>query len=169
MSLPVPSGADGTVTQTITTAIAATTTLTELVSLCDAGAEPSGSVIVTSTSSAATSVPSATLSVSENGQCGLESGQTCIDSTFGSCCSLYGFCGGTDIYCLTTRGCQPGYGDCIVPSSVSSGAPSSPTFTSNVSLDGTCGGDNGFICPGSGLGDCCSRKSFQLLTRTYPS
>ncbi|KAF2621594.1 carbohydrate-binding module family 18 protein, partial [Macroventuria anomochaeta] len=52
---------------------------------------------------------------SENGQCGSATGQTCAGSVFGSCCSLYGYCGSTDIYCLTTEGCQPAYGECTTP------------------------------------------------------
>ncbi|KAI1815877.1 carbohydrate esterase family 4 protein [Poronia punctata] len=44
--------------------------------------------------------------VSTDGTCG--NGITCEGSTYGNCCSRYGFCGKTDDYCLT--GCQPAFG-----------------------------------------------------------
>ncbi|KAJ8110503.1 hypothetical protein OPT61_g6675 [Boeremia exigua] len=155
LTLPFPTGADQTVTQTVTGIVTTTTTLTDTVSSCAETTASPSSIVASSTTTSATSTPTADLPVSGNGQCGLESGQTCAGSTFGSCCSLYGFCGRSDIYCLVTEGCQSGYGDCTAPSSLSS-SPPSPTSTSKVSLDGTCGEENGYVCPGSGLGDCCS-------------
>ncbi|KAF2178301.1 carbohydrate-binding module family 18 protein, partial [Zopfia rhizophila CBS 207.26] len=94
------------------------------------------------------------LKVSLDGSCGGQTGQTCLGSTFGDCCSAYGWCGSTDLYCQATEGCQLGFGECIAPSPVSSSAL--PTSTVKVSTDGTCGGDSGFVCTGSGFGDCCS-------------
>ncbi|KAH7135567.1 hypothetical protein B0J11DRAFT_393696, partial [Dendryphion nanum] len=100
------------------------------------------------------STPTASLVVSPNGVCGAASGQTCLGSTIGNCCSSYGFCGNTDIYCLTTEGCQSEFGTCNTPTPVSTSAL--PTSTSKVSTDGSCGGINGLVCTGSGFGDCCS-------------
>ncbi|KAF2471824.1 uncharacterized protein BDR25DRAFT_342443 [Lindgomyces ingoldianus] len=107
----------------------------------------------TSTSSFVSSTPTPSLVISPNGECGAASGQTCLGSTFGNCCSAYGYCGATDIYCQAAEGCQAGFGDCIQPSPVSSSAL--PTSTVKVSTDGQCGGANG-VCTGSGFGDCCS-------------
>ncbi|KAF3037815.1 hypothetical protein E8E12_006794 [Didymella heteroderae] len=155
VTITVPVDIDQTVTQTVTSPLTATTTSTDIVSSCLATVDTSNG-LTSSTSSAPASSPTAILPVSNNGECGSASGQTCIGSTFGSCCSSYGYCGRTDIYCFSTEGCQSGYGECTTPPSVSSTSPASPTSTEKVSLDGTCGGDNGYVCPGSGLGDCCS-------------
>lgn len=48
--------------------------------------------------------------VSEDGNCGGTTVQTCLGSEFGDCCSQYGYCGASDLYCGT--GCQPGFGTC---------------------------------------------------------
>lgn len=161
MTITGPVDADQTVTHTFIRPVTITTTLTDVISSCTATAVTSSSTVASVTSSAPISTPSSTLPVSTNGQCGSVSGQTCVNSTFGSCCSLYGYCGSSDIYCLSTEGCQSGYGECKAPSSVTSSSPPTPTSAEKVSVDGTCGGDYGYVCPGSGLGDCCSRK-YQL-------
>lgn len=67
---------------------------------------------------------------------------------------VYGFCGSSDIYCRSTEGCQKAFGTCNAPSPISSSA--SPTSTIKNSPDGSCGGANGYVCPKSGLGNCCS-------------
>ncbi|KZM26021.1 chitin binding [Ascochyta rabiei] len=149
------TGAGQTLTQTVTGVSTATTTITDTVSSCTATAGSASSLIASSTVSSSVSTPTAGLPSSENGQCGSVAGQTCAGTAL-PCCSLYGYCGGTDIYCLTTEGCQTGYGNCTAPSQVSSSSPPTPTSTVRVSIDGTCGGANGYVCPGSGLGDCCS-------------
>ncbi|KAF3006434.1 hypothetical protein E8E13_001912 [Curvularia kusanoi] len=156
VTVPGPTADEQTITQTITGGVTVTTVVTDIISSCAATTDSSSSAVASSTSSSVASTPTATLPISGDGQCGSSSGQTCMDSVFGSCCSLYGFCGSTDIYCLTTEGCQSGYGKCNIPSPVSSSSPPSPTSTVKVSPDGTCGGSNGYVCPGSGLGDCCS-------------
>ncbi|XPS69496.1 Chitin deacetylase [Ascochyta lentis] len=158
-----------TLTQTVTGLSTATTTVTDTVSSCAVLADSSSSVAASSTVSSPTSIPTAGLPPSQDGQCGSITGQTCIGTTYGSCCSRYDFCGDTDIYCLTTEGCQAGYGNCTTPSPVSSSSPPTPTSTVKVSIDGTCGGDNGYVCPGSGLGDCCSRKSFSDMCSHRPT
>ncbi|PVH92943.1 carbohydrate-binding module family 18 [Periconia macrospinosa] len=100
--------------------------------------------------------------VSTDGTCGGSTQYTCLNSAFGNCCSQYGWCGNTDGHCKT--GCNPAFGSCagtnpptstIRPSS-SSSTPR-PTATAKVSMDGTCGGNNGYTCAGSSFGDCCSQ------------
>ncbi|KAL2354375.1 chitin binding protein [Cryomyces antarcticus] len=55
--------------------------------------------------------PSASaLKVSTDATCGGNTGLTCSGSTFGNCCSMYGWCGSTASYCGT--GCQAGFGTC---------------------------------------------------------
>ncbi|KAK2609422.1 hypothetical protein N8I77_002919 [Diaporthe amygdali] len=48
--------------------------------------------------------------VSTDGNCGGTTAQTCQGSTFGNCCSQYGYCGSTSVYCGT--GCQSSFGTC---------------------------------------------------------
>lgn len=50
---------------------------------------------------------------SKDGRCGGSSGFTCHGSKFGSCCSIYGWCGGGDEYCGDP--CDPLSGDCYDP------------------------------------------------------
>ncbi|KAG9232412.1 putative killer toxin subunits alpha/beta [Amylocarpus encephaloides] len=45
-----------------------------------------------------------------NGQCGATSGSSCAGSSFGQCCSSFGFCGVTETHCGV--GCQAGFGTC---------------------------------------------------------
>lgn len=84
--------------------------------------------------------PSST--VSTDGSCGGTNGYTCQGSSFGNCCSQYGWCGSDAAHCGT--GCQSSFGTC----GGTSGA---------VSPDGTCGGTNAYTCNGSGFGNCCSQ------------
>ncbi|KAH8882898.1 hypothetical protein GQ53DRAFT_614512, partial [Thozetella sp. PMI_491] len=78
---------------------------------------------------------------SPDGTCGPGSkgSYTCLGSKYDSCCSVWGYCGGDSDFC--GAGCQPGFGDCGVPST-----------------DGTCGSQtNGlYTCAGSTHGNCCS-------------
>ncbi|KAJ8117835.1 hypothetical protein OPT61_g1055 [Boeremia exigua] len=48
--------------------------------------------------------------VSTDGSCAGTNGFTCQGSTFGNCCSQYGWCGSTTGHCST--GCQSGFGTC---------------------------------------------------------
>lgn len=61
------------------------------------------------------STPVATVAagnISPNGLCGPNrGGYTCLGSTFGDCCSQYGFCGGSTAYCEADN-CLSGYGSC---------------------------------------------------------
>ncbi|OCK77775.1 carbohydrate-binding module family 18 protein, partial [Lepidopterella palustris CBS 459.81] len=106
-----------------------------------------------------------TLISSTNGQCGGTTGQTCAGSSFGNCCSSYGWCGSSSVYCDVAQGCQGGFGDCTTPSSVSTAAQ--PTSTVIISPDGTCGGTNGYSCLGSVHGDCCSAYGYCGSTSLY--
>lgn len=97
-----------------------------------------------------------TLSVSSDGSCGESSSQTCLGSTYGSCCSLKGFCGSTNDFCNPTAGCQSSYGSCS-------------TNTSYISYDGRCGSTdpNSQVCVGSTYGSCCSQKGWCGGTTDY--
>ena len=83
--------------------------------------------------------------VSRTSRCGSAFSLTCQGSSYGNCCSQYGYCGSTSDHC--SKGCQSGYGTC-------SSSPSTPTAP-KVSKDGKCGGDSGAICVGSKYGNCC--------------
>jgi len=62
-----------------------------------------------SSTSKSTPLPSPTVQgISTDGSCGKLI--TCRGSTFGNCCSSYGWCGSTAAYCGT--GCQPNFGIC---------------------------------------------------------
>ncbi|KAH6850175.1 hypothetical protein B0I37DRAFT_107019 [Chaetomium sp. MPI-CAGE-AT-0009] len=82
------------------------------------GVVPSGSVAPpTSTSIRPTGPTRTTISVaptrtgpSDDGRCG--NGITCAGTEFGSCCSVFGYCGVGDDYCSVEKGCQPNWGTC---------------------------------------------------------
>jgi len=80
----------------------------------------------------------------KNGTGGGADGYSCPSNL--PCCSVNGFCGSTNEYCLTTMGCQAAFGNCTAPS------------TGTISPDMTCGitggGTAGYTCP-SGA-SCCS-------------
>lgn len=104
--------------------------------------------------------------VSTDGSCGGSSGFTCQGSSFGNCCSKYGFCGRTTAYC--DSGCNSSFGTCgnvvaISSSRVSSSsAPSSsPSASQTISTNGRCGASfGGLTCVGSRYGNCCSQYSY---------
>ncbi|ORY13820.1 hypothetical protein BCR34DRAFT_534999 [Clohesyomyces aquaticus] len=79
--------------------------------------------------------------VSQDGLCGpLNNYATCTGSTFGSCCSVHGYCGNGQDYC-SPGNCQSG------------SCTGSPTTTTN----GTCGPDwGGLTCDNPKFGPCCS-------------
>jgi hypothetical protein len=82
----------------------------------------------------------------KNGTGGGADGYTCPSSL--PCCSVNGFCGSTNEYCLTTAGCQAAFGNCTVPG------------PGTISPDETCGitgaGTVGYTC--SSASPCCSGK-----------
>ena len=93
--------------------------------------------------------------ISTDGTCGGTSGFICTGSTFGNCCSEYGWCGSLEGHC--SAGCQSSFGVCGLLTKTTSIPPSStPTQQTTISTDGTCGGVTGFICTGSTFGNCCS-------------
>ncbi|KAF1937738.1 hypothetical protein EJ02DRAFT_356141, partial [Clathrospora elynae] len=47
--------------------------------------------------------------ITSDGTCGGVNGYTCTGSTFGSCCSEYGWCGDTASHCSA---CLVGFGTC---------------------------------------------------------
>jgi hypothetical protein len=73
-------------------------------------------------------------------RCG-SNGKTCKGSTFGTCCSLNGFCGSTADHCGAE--CQSSFG------------MGCNNGSGTISTDGQCG-NNGKTCKGSVFGDCCS-------------
>lgn len=95
--------------------------------------------------------------VSPNMTCGLtqagaNKGYTCPSEA--ACCSQYGYCGSTDIFCLTTASCQTRYSN-------TSAACTAPRSGVTISIDGTCGatgvGKNGYRCEGGRtVVGCCS-------------
>lgn len=83
-------------------------------------------------------------SVSTNGRCGAQFGNTiCQGSSFGNCCSQYGYCGSTADHCGGSNG---------------GGNTGGGNTGGGVSKDGKCGPANGgTTCPNSGFGNCCSQ------------
>ncbi|KAF2262955.1 hypothetical protein CC78DRAFT_618050 [Lojkania enalia] len=77
---------------------------------CGSSSGPSSTVQPSSTVRSSSAAPSSTLKVSTDGSCSGTSKFTCLGSTFGNCCSQYGWCGSTSAYCGT--GCQSGFGNC---------------------------------------------------------
>lgn len=106
--------------------------------------------------SAASSTPSSASSVSTDATCGGTSGFTCLNSGFGDCCSVNGWCGSSSTYCGT--GCQSAFGTCGVTATASGTV---------VSTDGSCGGTNAYTCQGSTFGNCCSVNGWCGSTTAY--
>lgn len=81
--------------------------------------------------------------ISYDGKCGSTdpNSQVCVGSTFGSCCSAKGWCGGTSDYCGV--GCQSDYGTCgganttVVTGPDSSASASSSAAPSTLSTIST--------------------------------
>jgi hypothetical protein len=64
------------------------------------------------------------------------------------CCSVNGFCGSENAYCLTTAGCQADFGNCT--------APANGTITPDFTCGLTGAGLFGYGC--SAEKPCCSGK-----------
>ncbi|KAK1676727.1 hypothetical protein BDP55DRAFT_549903 [Colletotrichum godetiae] len=124
-----------------------------------ASSSGSASASGSATSSASAVLPSTSL-ISTDGSCGAAAGKSCTGSTFGTCCSVYNYCGTTDGHCGT--GCQPGYGSC-------NGTTCSGTGVNvAVSLNGNCGSTNGgATCTGSTFGNCCSAYGYCGSTSAF--
>ncbi|KAH7162176.1 hypothetical protein B0J13DRAFT_490770 [Dactylonectria estremocensis] len=104
---------------------------------------------VSSTNSKSSSSATSTSGViiSPNQQCGGDTGYTCIKSGLGNCCSFYGYCGSSDVYCGT--GCDADFGEC------------NPT-TENVmdTTNGLCGPLVDATCANYGAKTCCSQYGY---------
>ncbi|TKA56345.1 hypothetical protein B0A49_10811, partial [Cryomyces minteri] len=116
-----------------------------------------------SKTSSSIAAPTATLKVSTDGNCGGSTGQTCQGSRWGDCCSQYGYCGASSLYCLNSLGCNSAFGSCadsattLLKSFTKSSRPATPSTALTVSPDGSCGGDTENTCQGSAFGNCCSQ------------
>jgi hypothetical protein len=80
--------------------------------------------------------PYGPLIISPNGSCGDSTEYTCKGSRWGDCCSQYGFCGKSELYCDAK--CQSPFGVC--PGNSSTPAEPEPQ---KVSTNGTCGAEAG--------------------------
>ncbi|PVI01865.1 carbohydrate-binding module family 18 protein [Periconia macrospinosa] len=69
---------------------------------------PTSSTPSPTTSSTQAPIPT---NVSTDGQCGAN-GKTCTGSSYGRCCSSYGWCGSQTDYCRVSWGCQAQWGEC---------------------------------------------------------
>ncbi|KAF4624626.1 hypothetical protein G7Y89_g13544 [Cudoniella acicularis] len=96
------------------------------------GDTPLVSPVAPVASPVSTSNPITALKPSVDGSCGKDA--TCLGSTFGPCCSSYGWCGSTSEYCLPSNGCQAGFGACTgsLATTASPSSSSSPTTISPV-------------------------------------
>lgn len=116
--------------------------------------------------STATSGPAPTGAVSTDGSCGSAGkNQICLGSTFGNCCSQYGWCGSSTDHCGT--GCNTLFGNCgsngNAPTTTTTATPK-PTGALKTSADGSCGASTGFTCVGfvhEGVkSECCSQYGY---------
>ncbi|KZL73473.1 chitin deacetylase [Colletotrichum tofieldiae] len=69
------------------------------------------------------------------------------------CCSINGWCGSTDDYCLTSNGCQTGFGTCQ-----QDGSPPTGSGDDGNSGTGLCGPDNGNAS--CAANECCSAAGY---------
>ncbi|PVH87234.1 carbohydrate esterase family 4 protein [Cadophora sp. DSE1049] len=90
-----------------------------------------------------------------NGTGGGADGYTCPSDL--PCCSVNGFCGSTNAYCLTTAGCQSDFGNCT--------APSAGTITPDETCGMTRAGVNGYTCGSDS--PCCSGNGWCGNTTDY--
>lgn len=121
----------------------------------------------------------ANAAISTDGSCGGTSKYTCQGSSYGNCCSQYGWCGSSDAHCKA--GCNSAFGTCTgstpttiksstqpAPTSTRTSAAPSSTPTNKVSTDATCGSNNGgATCLGSTFGNCCSGSGWCGSTSDY--
>ncbi|KAF2463623.1 FAD-binding domain-containing protein [Lindgomyces ingoldianus] len=99
------------------------------------------------------------LKVSTDGSCGGTT--TCQGSTFGNCCSQYGWCGSSSAYCGT--GCQPAFGTCSgSPSTVKPTSTLKPTSTAKSTSTGSA------TPTATSLTDCLNSKNIPISLITSP-
>ena len=146
---------------------------------CDSGCNPVFGTCGSSNTTSSAPIPSPTsnstvptpTAVSTNGACGPSNGFSCAGSAFGDCCSEYGFCGATTLYC--DAGCNPLFGKCssagsnsttpisnTTPTASLTTSSSIPTPTLIKSPNGSCGGNTSYTCIGYHMGECCSQYGF---------
>ncbi|KAF2272019.1 FAD-binding domain-containing protein [Westerdykella ornata] len=83
--------------------------------------------------SSSTPQPTPTKRVSTDGSCAGTNGYTCLGSTFGNCCSQWGWCGSTVDHCGT--GCNSAFGSCTGNGGTTTSTTStSPTPTPSGSV-----------------------------------
>ncbi|KAE9374828.1 carbohydrate esterase family 4 protein [Stipitochalara longipes BDJ] len=97
-------------TSTSSSKIASSSTSTKATTSSTKATTTSTKATTTSTKTSAS--PTSTKKVSTDGTCAGTEGFTCQGSTYGNCCSQYSWCGSTSAYCLTSNGCQSGFGTC---------------------------------------------------------
>ncbi|TQN66412.1 Lectin-B [Colletotrichum shisoi] len=102
-----------------------------------------------------------------DGTCGGSKGTTCQGTSYGNCCSQWGYCGSSADHCGT--GCQSSFGTCTGGSGATTSAakPSASSGSgggTKVSPDGSCAGTNGYICPS---GQCCSKNGYCGTTSDF--
>ncbi|KAF1830235.1 chitin binding protein [Decorospora gaudefroyi] len=117
--------------------------------------EPEANWYRTSGESGGSTPPPSGTPVSTDGTCGTQGGATCVGSSFGNCCSQYGWCGSTPDHCGAS--CNSAFGICSGGSTTTTKPPPAPTSTAlPVSNDGTCGAGKA-TCLNSPFGNCCSQ------------
>ncbi|KAH6964435.1 hypothetical protein DER45DRAFT_556682 [Fusarium avenaceum] len=92
--------------------------------------------------------PTGGLTISPNQRCGGNTGYTCQGSSFGSCCSWYGYCGSSESYCGT--GCDADFGSCSPPDS----------GDVHDTTNGLCGPGVKATCENYGAKTCCSQYGY---------
>ncbi|KAF2848377.1 carbohydrate-binding module family 18 protein [Plenodomus tracheiphilus IPT5] len=101
---------------------------------CSTGCQSKyGSCMTSSSPSSAAPQVSPPAKVSNTGRCGSNyNGLNCTGSTYGDCCSSYGYCGSSGDHCKATSGCQSAFGTCSGLAGSSSIARSSSASPSVV-------------------------------------
>ncbi|KAF2645096.1 glycoside hydrolase/deacetylase [Massarina eburnea CBS 473.64] len=80
---------------------------------CQTGFGTCGTTGTTTTAVSTTATPTSSAKpVSSDGTCAGTAGQTCQGSSFGNCCSQYGWCGSTTDHCTASSGCNAAFGTC---------------------------------------------------------
>lgn len=87
---------------------------------------------------------------STDGTCGLNHGLRLCAGKWGDCCNLDGVCGTGDDFCATSV-CV--FGNCARRDTK---PPPPPEWMRGNTPDGTCGGENGYIC-NVVYGWCCNK------------
>ena len=104
---------------------------------------------------------------SPDASCGGVNGYTCQGTQWGNCCSQYGWCGSSSVYCGT--GCQPGFGTCgSGPSSTLSTSTIKATTTSKTSTSTTKTTTSSATPTSPTLADCLGSKNVPVYFLSSP-